>query len=83
MIVGMENERINPRLPPTAIIWLAIVVMLIGGPFIAVISEFVGQPFLGFWFAWLLTLTTGPLAMIRWINRRDDPRFKKRPPDAP
>ena len=36
-------------------------------------------------FAWLAILLTAPVVwlVIRWLNRRDDPRLVKRPPDTP
>lgn len=33
-----------------------------------------------------LAVVIGPLYIwrtVRWLNRRDDPRYQKRPPDAP
>lgn len=83
MIGGMREQQSEPQIGPMAIISLAALALLIIGPGILALSEYLEEPFLGFWICKVTTFAAGTLALIRWINDRDDPRRAKRPPDAP
>jgi hypothetical protein len=65
------------------ILSLAGMIFAVLSPIIWLATVLLGDPMMVFAFGGLIAVPAGILALARWLNHRHDPRYAKRPPDAP